>query len=156
MESESLRSGTLNFWKMQGAQKVTFLILSLSSQIHFWSQLWPGGHFDGCSNANLNHWNLEPWISGKCRALGECHFQYLTFLRKCTFGANGDQGVILMDVQSASLKCKAESLTLKLQIWTRILTNHSLFIGNFKISMIIYESQLFPKQSLRWGVLTVL
>ena len=96
MESESLRSGTLNFWKMQGAQKVTFSILNLSSQMHFWSQLWPGGHFDGCS---------------------------------------------------ASLKCKSESLTRKLQIWTRILTNHSFFIGNFKISMIIYENQLFSERT---------
>ena len=95
MESESLRSGTLNFWKMQGAQKVTFSILDLSAQMHFWSQLWPGGHFDGCS---------------------------------------------------ASLKCKSESLTRKLQIWTRILTNHSLFIGNFKISMRIYENQLFSER----------
>ena len=100
MESESLKSGTLNFWKMQGAQKVTFSILNLSSQMHFWSQLWPGGHFDGCS---------------------------------------------------ASLKCKSESLTRKLQIWTRILTNHSLFIGNFKISMRIYENQLFSeRQSKIW------
>ena len=100
MESESLRSGTLNFWKMQGAQKVTFSILNLSSQMHFWSQLWPGGHFDGCS---------------------------------------------------ASLKCKSESLTRKLQIWTRILTNHSFFIGNFKISMRIYENQLFfERKSKIW------
>ena len=96
MESESLRSGTLNFWKMQGAQKVTFSILNLSSQMHFWSQLWPGGHFDGCS---------------------------------------------------ASLKCKSESLTRKLQIWTIILTNHSFFIGNFKISMIMYENQLFSERT---------
>ena len=100
MESESLRSGTLNFWKMQGAQKVTFSILNLSSQMHFWSQLWPGGHFDGCS---------------------------------------------------ASLKCKSESLTRKLQIWTIIFTNHSLFIGNFKISTIIYENQLFfERKSMVW------
>ena len=100
MESESLRSGILNFKKMQGIQKVTFSILHLSLQMHFWSQLWPGGHFDGCS---------------------------------------------------ASLKCKSESLTRKLQIWTRILTNHSLFIGNFKISMRIYENQLFSeRQSKIW------
>ena len=64
--------------------------------MHFWSQLWPGGHFDGCS---------------------------------------------------ASLKCKSESLTRKLQIWTRILTNHSFFIGNFKIAMIIYENQLFSERT---------
>ena len=100
MESESLKSGTLSFWKMQGAQKVTFLILNLSSQMHFWGQLWPGGHFDGCS---------------------------------------------------ASLKCKSESLTRKLQIWTRILTNHSFFIRDFKISMRIYENQLvFERKSKIW------
>ena len=92
MESESLKSGTLNFWKMQGAQKVTLSILNLSSQMHFRSQLWPGGHFDGCS---------------------------------------------------ASLKCKSESPTRKLQIWARILTNHLFFIQDFKISKIIYENQLF-------------
>ena len=101
MESESLRSGTLNFWKMQGAQKVTFSILNLSSQMHFWSQLWPGCHFDGCS---------------------------------------------------ASLKCKSESLTRKLQVWTRILTNHLLFRGSFKISMIIFlifsDTQRFEQESL--------
>ena len=56
------------------------------------------------SDVNENLWslkisNLEPWMSGKCRALRKWHFQYLTFLRKCTFGANCDQGVILMDVQ---------------------------------------------------------
>ena len=95
MESESLKSGTLNCWKMQGVLKVTFSILNLSSQMHFWSQLWPGGHFDGCS---------------------------------------------------ASLKCKSESLSRKLQIWTIILTNHSFFIRNFKISMIIYEDQWFSER----------
>ena len=47
---------------------------------------------------------------------------------------------------SRTLKCKSESLTRKLQIWTRILTNHSLFIGNFKISMRIYENQLFSER----------
>ena len=100
MESENLKSATLNFWIMQGAQKVTFLILNLSSQMHFWGQLWPGGHFDGCS---------------------------------------------------ASLKCKSESLTRKLQVWTRILTNPSFFIGNFKISMRIYENQLFlERKSKIW------
>ena len=45
MEFESLRSGTLNFWKMQGARRVAFSILNLSSQMHFWSQLLPGGHY---------------------------------------------------------------------------------------------------------------
>ena len=66
--------------------------------MHFWSQLWPGGHFDGCS---------------------------------------------------ASLKCKSESLTWKLPVWTRSLTNHSFFIRNFKISMIIYEHQLFFRNKIK-------
>ena len=39
IESETLQSGTLNFWKMEGAQKVTFEVLNLSSQMHFRSQL---------------------------------------------------------------------------------------------------------------------
>ena len=100
MESESLRSGTLNFWKMQGVRKVAFSILNLSSQMHFWSQLWPGCLFDGCS---------------------------------------------------ASLKCKSESPTRKLQIWARILTNHLFFIRDFKISMRIYENQLFfERKSKIW------
>ena len=34
-ESASLKSGTLNFWKMEGAQKVTFSILNFSSQMHW-------------------------------------------------------------------------------------------------------------------------
>ena len=34
MESENLRSGILNFWKIQGAQRVTFSILNLSLQMH--------------------------------------------------------------------------------------------------------------------------
>ena len=100
MESENLKSGTLNFWQMQDAQTVSFSILNLSLQMHFWSQLWPRGHFDGCS---------------------------------------------------ASLKCKSESLTRKLQIWTRILTNHSFFIGNFKISMRVYANQMFfERKSKIW------
>ena len=47
----SLKSGTLNFWKMEGAQKVTFSIQNLYSQMHFRSQMCPGGHlegFEGC------------------------------------------------------------------------------------------------------------
>ena len=52
---------------------------------------------------------------------------------------------------SRTLKSKSESLTRKLQIWTRIFTNHSLFIGNFKISTIIYENQLFfERKSKIW------
>ena len=52
---------------------------------------------------------------------------------------------------SRTLKCKSESLTRKLQIWTRILTNHSVFIRNFKIPTIIYEHQLFlERKSKIW------
>ena len=43
----SLKSGTLNFWKMEGVQKVTFSILNLYSQMHFRSQVCPGGHLEG-------------------------------------------------------------------------------------------------------------
>ena len=46
-ESASLKSGTLNFWKMEGAQKVTFSIQNLYSQMHFRSQMCPGGHLEG-------------------------------------------------------------------------------------------------------------
>ena len=103
------------------------------------------------SDVNENLWSLkvsdlEPWISGKCRALRKWHFQYLTFLRKCTFGANCDQG-IQFDGCSASLKCKSESLTQKSQIWTIIWTNHWFFIGNFKISMTIYKNQLSSERT---------
>ena len=101
MESESLKSGTLNFWK--------------------------------------------------CKAFRKRHFQYLTFLRKCAFGGNCDQGGHF-DGSSASLKCKSESPTQKLQIWARLLTNHSFFIRDFKkISMRIYENQLFfERKSKIW------
>ena len=43
----SLKSGTPNFWKMEGVQKVTFSILNLYSQMHFRSQMCPGGHLEG-------------------------------------------------------------------------------------------------------------
>ena len=43
----NLKSGTPNFWKMEGAQKVTFSIQNLYSQMHFRSQMCPGGHLEG-------------------------------------------------------------------------------------------------------------
>ena len=43
----SLKSGTPNVWKMEGAQKVTFSIQNLYSQMHFRSQMCPGGHLEG-------------------------------------------------------------------------------------------------------------
>ena len=43
----SLKSGTLNFWKVEGAQKVTFSIHNLYSQMYFRSQMCPGGHLEG-------------------------------------------------------------------------------------------------------------
>ena len=43
----NLKSGTFNFWKMEGAQKVTFSIQNLYSQMHFRSQMCPGGHLEG-------------------------------------------------------------------------------------------------------------
>ena len=43
----SLKSGTPTFWKMEGAQKVTFSIQNLYSQIHLRSQMCPGGHLEG-------------------------------------------------------------------------------------------------------------
>ena len=43
----SLKSGTPNFWKMEGAQKVTFSVHNLYSQMHFWGQMCPGGHLKG-------------------------------------------------------------------------------------------------------------
>ena len=42
-----LKSGTPNFWKTEGAQKVTFSIQNLYSQMHFRSQMCPGGHLEG-------------------------------------------------------------------------------------------------------------
>ena len=47
IESETLQSATFNFWKMEGAQKVTFSIQNLYSQMHFRSQMCPGGHLEG-------------------------------------------------------------------------------------------------------------
>ena len=35
IESETLQSGTFNFWKREGAQKAAFSVLNLSSQMHF-------------------------------------------------------------------------------------------------------------------------
>ena len=50
----SLKSGTPNFWKTEGAQKVTFSIQNLYSQMHFRSQMCPGGLFKGFE-ADLNY-----------------------------------------------------------------------------------------------------
>ena len=77
------------------------------------------------SDVNENLWSLkvsdlEPWISGKCRALRKWHFQYLTFLRKCTFRANCDQGVILMGVQrfwNANLNHSHENYKFEQESW---------------------------------------
>ena len=47
-----LKSATLNFWIMEGAQKVTFSIHNLYSQMQFRSRMCPEGHwkgFEGCS-----------------------------------------------------------------------------------------------------------
>ena len=43
----SLKSENPNFWKMEGAQKVTISIQNLYSQMHFRSQMCPGGHLEG-------------------------------------------------------------------------------------------------------------
>ena len=46
-----LKSATLNFWIMEGVQKVTFSIHNLYSQMHFRSRMCPEGHwkgFEGC------------------------------------------------------------------------------------------------------------
>ena len=54
----SLKSGTLNFWKMEGAQKVTFSIQNLYSQMHFRSQMCPGTIWRELKlvcNADLNY-----------------------------------------------------------------------------------------------------
>ena len=46
--SINLKSGAHNFWKMEGAQKVTFSIQNLYSQMHFRSQMCPErGSFGG-------------------------------------------------------------------------------------------------------------
>ena len=57
--STNLKSGALNFWKMEGAQKVAFSVRNLSSQMHFRSQLWPGGHFGGI----LSLPEMQIWMS---------------------------------------------------------------------------------------------
>ena len=45
--STNLTSGAVNFWKMEGAQKVTFSVHNLYSQMHFRSQMCPGDHLEG-------------------------------------------------------------------------------------------------------------
>ena len=57
--STNLKSGALNFCKMEGAQKVAFSVRNLSSQMHFRSQLWPGGHFGGI----LSVPEMQIWMS---------------------------------------------------------------------------------------------
>ena len=57
--STNLKSGALNFWKMKGAQKVAFSVRNIFSQMHFRSQLWPGGHFGGI----LSFPEMQMWMS---------------------------------------------------------------------------------------------
>ena len=57
----SLKSGTPNFWKMEGAQKVTFSIQNLYSQMHFRSHMCPGGSFGGIwSLSETQIWITHP------------------------------------------------------------------------------------------------
>ena len=55
-----LKSGTPNFWKMEGAQKVTFSIQNLYSQMHFRSQMCPGGHLEGFEACLKRRSELRP------------------------------------------------------------------------------------------------
>ena len=57
----SLKSGTPNFWKMEGAQKVTFSIQNLYSQMHFRSQMCPGGHLEGFEACLKRRSELRTW-----------------------------------------------------------------------------------------------
>jgi len=60
-ESETLQSAPLNFWKMEGAQKVTFSIQNLYSQMHFRSQMCPGGHLEGFEACLKRRSELRTW-----------------------------------------------------------------------------------------------
>ena len=68
-ESESLNSGTLNCWEMEGAQKVIFSVHNLYSQMHFWSQVSPGGHLEGFEAC------LQRRPALRTRARNSCVFQ---------------------------------------------------------------------------------
>ena len=57
----SLKSGTPNFWKTEGAQKVTFSIQNLYSQMHFRSQMCPGGHLEGFEACLKRRSELRTW-----------------------------------------------------------------------------------------------
>ena len=57
--STNLKSRAHNFCKMEGAQKVAFSVRNLSSQMHFRSQLWPGGHFGGI----VSFPEMQIWMS---------------------------------------------------------------------------------------------
>ena len=57
----SLKSGTPNFWKMEGAQKVTFSIQNLYSQMHFRSHMCPGGHLEGFEACLKRRSELRTW-----------------------------------------------------------------------------------------------
>ena len=57
----SLKSGTPNFWKTEGAQKVTFSIQNLYSQMHFRSHMCPGGHLEGFEACLKRRSELRTW-----------------------------------------------------------------------------------------------
>ena len=62
----SLKSGTPNFWKTEGAQKVTFSIQNLYSQMHFRSQMCPGGHLEGFEACLKRRSELRTWARKLC------------------------------------------------------------------------------------------
>ena len=86
--------------------------------------------------------NLEPLISGKWRALRKWHFQYITFTRKCIFGAKCLQGVIWRDLKPV---CNA---ALRYAPGREI---HLFFKGKSKICTIIFKkSSVFQKNIKRF------
>ena len=82
--------------------------------------------------------NLEPLISGKWRALRKWHFQYITFIRKCIFGANCVQVVIWRDLKPV---CNAD---LHYAPGREI---HLFFKGKSKICTILFKtSSVFQRK----------
>ena len=85
----SLKSGTPNFWKTEGAQKVTFSIQNLYSQMHFRSHMCPGGHLEGFEaclkrRSELRTWARNLFVPGSLKS-GTLNFWKMEGAQKVTF-----------------------------------------------------------------------
>ena len=81
----SLKSGTRNFWKMEGVQKVTFSIQNLYSQLHFRSHMCPGGHLEGFEACLKRRSELRTWARNVFSFKGKSKICTQSLQNECFF-----------------------------------------------------------------------